>query len=97
MRYTRNNMPGGCPACGRGMRNAGSCQHNHSGHSAEACPAEPVSCPAAAEECTILPVMAFLQTQIWDCTYTCGQALARGTLFPALDKPFMGKGGCCNG
>lgn len=47
-------------------------------------------------ECTCLPVLASIQPQVWDCTYTCGQALARGTLFPALDKPFMGKGGCCN-
>lgn len=52
---------------------------------------------AVSEQCSVLPVMAAILPQKWDCTYTCGQALARGTLFPALDKPFMGKGGCCNG
>ena len=53
-------------------------------------------CPQAVQ-CATLPVMAFVPPQTWDCAYTCGQALSRGTLFPALDKPFMGKGGCCNG
>jgi len=57
----------------------------------------PVSCAEKRMECASLPVLAAIQPQVWDCTYTCGQALARGTLFPALDKPFMGKGGCCNG
>jgi|GEM_PF-165395 len=64
-----------------------------------ACRREPqprqAACPAT--ECAHLPVMAFVPVQTWDCTYTCGQALVRGTLFPTLDKPFMGKGGCCNG
>ena len=61
--------------------------------------APPCACaPRTAQpDCAHLPVMSFVPTQAWDCTYTCGQALTRGTLFPALDKPFMGKGGCCNG
>lgn len=54
-------------------------------------------CRSAEPACASLPVMAFVEPQTWDCTYSCGQALSRGTLFPALDKPFMGKGGCCNG
>ena len=54
-------------------------------------------CRNAEPVCTSLPVMAFVEPQVWDCAYSCGQALARGTLFPSLDKPFMGKGGCCNG
>ena len=62
------------------------------------CPTpKPAACPAAVTECAVLPVMVMIRPQVWDCTYTCGQALAKGTLFPALDKPFMGKGGCCNG
>lgn len=56
-----------------------------------------MACQPVRSECSSLPVMAFVPSQVWDCTYTCGQALSRGTLFPALDKPFMGKGGCCNG
>lgn len=44
-----------------------------------------------------LPVMVFIEPQSWGEVYTEGQALARGTLFPVLDKPFFGKGGCCNG
>ncbi|MBE6759543.1 MAG: spore coat associated protein CotJA [Ruminococcaceae bacterium] len=55
------------------------------------------ACRDAEPVCAALPVMASLEPQVWDCAYSCGQALTRGTLFPALDKPFMGKGGCCNG
>ena len=54
-------------------------------------------CRAAEPVCASLSVMAYVEPQVWDCAYSCGQALTRGTLFPALDKPFMGKGGCCNG
>ena len=65
-----------------------------------ACPqprrAQP-TCRETEPVCAALPVMAFVEPQVWDCAYSCGQALTRGTLFPALDKPFMGKGGCCNG
>ncbi len=56
----------------------------------------PAPCAPAAE-CASLPVIAFVPVQSWDCAYTCGKALVRGTLFPSLDKPFAGKGGCCNG
>lgn len=56
-------------------------------------------CCTAEPACTALSVMAFVEPQAWEsgCIYTCGQALVHGTLFPALDKPFTGKGGCCNG
>jgi len=54
-------------------------------------------CHTEATDCASLPVIVFVEPQVWDCTYSCGQALTRGTLFPALDKPFAGKGGCCNG
>lgn len=82
MRYMRNTA-GRCPACERSQRMS----------SGSAAPPR-AACPV---QCSELPVMAFIQPQEWDCTYSCGQALVRGTLFPALDKPFMGKGGCCNG
>lgn len=88
MRYMRNNCGG--PTRGRSVvvqENMSNCT-------------TPRTRTAVIEEktvCTDLPVMVFIKPQVWDCTYSCGQALTRGTLFPALDKPFMGKGGCCNG
>jgi len=49
-------------------------------------------CECAASE--LLPVMVFIPVQRWDMVYDCDRALDRGTLFPTLDKPFFGKGGC---
>lgn len=40
-----------------------------------------------------LPVMVFIEPQTFGRTYNEAEALRQGTLFPALDKPFMG-GGC---
>lgn len=40
-----------------------------------------------------LPVMVFIQMQQFGKMYNEAEGLQRGTLFPALDKPFMG-GGC---
>ena len=42
-----------------------------------------------------LPVMAFVEMQPFGRMYNEAEALCRGTLFPALDKPFTGRGGCC--
>jgi hypothetical protein len=28
-------------------------------------------------------------------TYDIEKSFMRGTIYPALDKPFLGKGGCC--
>ena len=42
-----------------------------------------------------VPVMVYITGQEWDCVYPAERALLQGTLFPALDKPFFGKGGCC--
>jgi len=62
-------------------------------------------CPRAAsmtrENCTgyteveQVPVMVYVVQQEWGNVYLPCRALAQGTLFPALDKPFFGKGGCC--
>ena len=41
-----------------------------------------------------LPVMAFVEMQTFGRTYNEAEGLCRGTLFPALDKPFTGRGGC---
>lgn len=83
MKYMRPDHAAECRACGQNVRVQ------------PMCAARPVC--AAQADCPSMPVMAFIPAQTWDCAYTCGQALARGTLFPSLDKPFMGKGGCCNG
>lgn len=40
----------------------------------------------------ILPVMAYVPVQEFGEVYSECQALHSGTLFPALDKPFSGKG-----
>lgn len=41
-----------------------------------------------------VPVMVFIEMQPFGRTYNEAEALCRGTLFPALDKPFTGRGGC---
>lgn len=40
-----------------------------------------------------LPVMVFIEMQEFGRMYNEAEGLQRGTMFPALDKPFMG-GGC---
>ena len=35
--------------------------------------------------------MAYVLMQPWEQTYDLQTALCRGTLFPSLDKPFLGK------
>ena len=42
-----------------------------------------------------LPVMVYIVEQEWSSVYPSDRALQQGTLFPVLDKPFFGKGGCC--
>lgn len=34
--------------------------------------------------------MGFVPRQIWETPYDTDVALSRGTIFPSLDKPFMG-------
>lgn len=48
----------------------------------------------ARPEC-VLPVMVFIEPQTFGRMYNEAEGLKRGTLFPALDKPFYGKGGKC--
>ena len=38
--------------------------------------------------------MAYVPFQIWNKTYDLDKALQAGTLFPCLDKPFMGRCVC---
>ena len=42
-----------------------------------------------------LPVMVFIKPQTFGKMYNEAEGLRRGTLFPALDKPFYGRGGKC--
>ncbi len=41
-----------------------------------------------------VPVMAFVEMQPFGRMYNEAEGLCRGTVFPALDKPFTGRGGC---
>ena len=36
--------------------------------------------------------MAYVLDQTWETPYEVNEALKRGTLFPSLDKPFLGGG-----
>ena len=44
-------------------------------------------------ECRSLPVFAFVPMQELDCVYEPEHGFFRGTIFPALDKPWLA-GGC---
>ncbi len=41
--------------------------------------------------------MAYVPWQRWENLYELDQALMAGTIFADLNKPFRGRGGCCNG
>ena len=51
------------------------------------------SCGCGYEDNQIL-AMAFVEKQLWDDVYDAKAGLCRGTIFPALDKPFLGKEAC---
>ena len=54
-----------------------------------------VRCKPMGEKCQKnLPVMVFIEMQPFGRMYNEAEGLCRGTLFPALDKPFTGRGGC---
>lgn len=43
-----------------------------------------------------LPIaMAYVPWQEFKDLYSAEKAFCRGTIFEELDKPFLGKGGCC--
>lgn len=41
--------------------------------------------------------MAYVPYQKWEQTYDVNIALCRGTIFPSLDKPFIGEEAVSNG
>lgn len=69
------------------------------------CPRQSMPVPARNEhesECCMydslnnLPIaMAYVPWQEFKDLYPAEKALCRGTIFEELDKPFLGKGGCC--
>lgn len=71
-----------CGGCG-GMKDA----------QTESRDAEDCGCDKKCRPEATLPVMVFIEPQTFGRTYNEAEALRRGTLFPVLDKPFMG-GGC---
>lgn len=40
--------------------------------------------------------MAYVPTQTWEQPYEVEVAISRGTIFPSLDKPFIGKEAVAN-
>lgn len=51
---------------------------------------------AVRESAAFTPVMAYVPFQEWEEPFCEMEALCVGTLFPSLEKPFLGKRGCCN-
>ena len=46
----------------------------------------PLSCPK------MVLAMAYVLDQMWETPYEVTEGIHRGTLFPSLDKPFLGGG-----
>jgi len=47
-------------------------------------------CDIPKESCSL--AMAYVPWQTWETMYNEEQALEIGTVFPSLDKPFLGRG-----
>jgi hypothetical protein len=45
-------------------------------------------------QCDVPLAMAYVPWQTWNKTYDLDKALQTGTIFPCLDKPFMGRCAC---
>lgn len=41
-----------------------------------------------------VPAMAYIPFQQFNQPYSSQEGFKKGTLFPCLDKPFLGEGGC---
>ena len=53
---------------------------------------EPDDCDSCSDPFPMALAMAYVRCQQWGKTYDPDTALERGTFFPDLDKPFIGKG-----
>lgn len=59
---------------------------------APSCPDTGSQLPADSIDPSLLALaMGFVPVQAWEDPYEPELALARGTIFPALDKPFLGE------
>lgn len=79
------------------------CNHIPSrGHSCNSMPVRPMparsmphSCNTQNDSLANMPVaMAYVPWQYFQDVYEPDKALLYGTIFPELNKPFYGKGGC---
>ncbi|MBE6851145.1 MAG: spore coat associated protein CotJA [Ruminococcus sp.] len=65
-------------------------------------PTDPVECDGGLlpQPMTVFPEdtppgMAYVPYQMWGEVYEADMGISRGTMFPVLDKPFLGmEGGC---
>ncbi len=86
--YTYQKRPSACsPSTSRGCPSAAS----------QPCMSDvPHPCRTeSSRPCTDFPIaMAYVPWQHFSTTYELDKALSVGTIFPELDKPFLGKRGC---
>ena len=57
------------------------------------CSAEELTVPKGRFSENMPIAMAYVQYQSWEETYAENTALAKGTIFPSLDLPFLGREG----
>lgn len=50
--------------------------------------------PTSALPKNPVPAMAYIPFQQFNQPYSSQEGFKKGTLFPCLDKPFLGEGGC---
>lgn len=74
-------------ACGQLMEDKGPCGCNTTNNNFAPFPLSSFPADYAV-------AMAYISYQQNADSYDADKALARGTLFPVLDKPFLGKAGC---
>ena len=85
------------------MMNSGASQENQSGDAVQWGCAGNTGCPESPENNKphipndsidprlLAPAMGFVPRQAWEEPYEFEMALRRGTVFPSLDKPFLGE------
>ena len=62
------------------------------GNTRSRCACEPDAASDRQPEYVV--AMAYVPWQTWEDTYDVHKGLECGTIFPVLNKPFYGKGGC---
>ncbi len=78
--------------------------HTHSDCNCNDCTHRDTDCQPVCQDtwhqpcdnlCSLSIAMAYVPWQKYTELYPLDKALRAGTIFPCLDKPFIGKGGCC--